>query len=744
MTTIDLSAVGIAQGYAIFGETGAAWDGHFVSSAGDMNGDGYADIILGVFYAERFYVVYGSSSNPGTIFLSTALNKTQGFAVLGATGTFSNAFGFSVSTAGDFNGDGYADVIIGAPYASPSSRFHAGECYVIFGSRDNPGTIDLSDELVSTQGFTILGEVASNYIGHAVSTAGDINGDGFADIVVIVQYAISRVDAGAAYVIYGSSSHRGTIDLSTGLTDTQGFAVMGRSSYYGDWSVSTAGDFNNDGYSDIIIGAAYASPSGRQNAGESYVIYGSRDNPGTIDLSLAFTNTQGFVISGGSAGDCAGYSVSTAGDVNNDGFADIIIGAHGADPDSRVQAGGAVVIYGSSGNPGTIDLSVALHSTQGFAIHGAASGDESGRAVGTAGDFNNDGYADLIIGAEYASLSSRPYAGISYVIYGSGWNPGTLDLSIGLTSAQGITVLGAAEYDHSGVAVGTTGDVNNDGYADIIIATTYAPTGTAEYFILYGYSEPTVSSTLSPLPTLSPTARPTARTTEPTVSSTLSPLPTLSPTARLTVAVPARTTAEISFGAIIGIALGGLVLLTACGYVLWTRLSSIWSFPRRPGAVINDISPVDNISNTALSSYQKHPVSTFESNALEPSAPPYAAVLTVGIVLDAGWNNNFLDGVLPPCVWYDVSNIDASNNFFTSTVPTEYANMRFLESLNIESNDLTGTIPNFFYDLTGLLSLCIGSNQLVGDLSTEILNINSLVELDFSYLYLSGEDINYS
>jgi hypothetical protein len=132
------------------------------------------------------------------------------------------------------------------------------------------------------------------------------------------------------------------------------------------------------------------------------------------------------------------------------------------------------------------------------------------------------------------------------------------------------------------------------------------------------------------VPTLSPTARLTARTTEPTVSPTLSALPTLSPTALPTTRLTeAGTTAEISFGAIIGIALGGLVLLTACGYVLWTRLSSVWSFLRRPGAVINDISPVDNISNTALSSYQKHPVSTFESNALEPSAPPYAAVLTV-------------------------------------------------------------------------------------------------------------------
>jgi hypothetical protein len=603
-STIDLSSTSNAQGYSIFGGSAAAYTGHYVGGAGDVNGDGYADIIIGELHVGRSYVIYGSGSNPNITVLSTTLNRTQGFAILGAAGDSSDGSGHSVSTAGDFNGDGYADVVIGAPYASPGSRLNAGECYVIFGSRSNPGTIDLSDVLVSTQGFAILGEVASNFIGHAVSTAGDINGDGFADIVVIVQYAITRVDAGAAYVIYGSSSHRGTIDLSIGLTDTQGFAVMGKSSYHGDWSVSTAGDFNNDGYSDIIIGAAYASPSGRQNAGESYVIYGSRDNPGTIDLSLAFTNTQGFVISGGSAGDCAGYSVSTAGDINKDGFADIIIGAYGADPDSRVQAGGAVVIYGSSGNPGTIDLSVALHSAQGFAIHGAASGDESGRAVGTAGDFNNDGYADLIIGVDYASFSSRPYAGISYVIYGSGWNPGTLDLSIGLTSAQGITVLGAAEYDHSGIAVGTTGDVNNDGYADIIVVTTYAPTGTAEYFILYGYSEPTVSSTLSPLPTLSPTVR-------------------------LTVAVPARTTAEISFGAIIGIALGGLALLTACGYVLWTRLSNTWSFPRRPGAVMNDISPVGNISNTAQSSYQKHPVSTFESNALEPSAPPYAAVLTV-------------------------------------------------------------------------------------------------------------------
>ena len=122
------------------------------------------------------------------------------------------------------------------------------------------------------------------------------------------------------------------------------------------------------------------------------------------------------------------------------------------------------MIYGSATNPGTIDLSTALSSTQGFTILGGASGDWSGWSVASAGDVNNDGYSDIIIGAPHAYPSSRSDAGQSYVIYGSATNPGTIDLSTALSSTQGFTILGGATYDSSGWSVASAGDVNNDGY----------------------------------------------------------------------------------------------------------------------------------------------------------------------------------------------------------------------------------------------------------------------------------------
>ncbi len=508
----DLSvALPNAQGFTILG--GAAYDqsGSSVSDAGDVNKDGYADIIIGAYLADtssrskpgKSYVIYGGPVNPGTINLSVALTNAQGFAILGgATGDQS---GRSVSAAGDVNNDGYADIIIGAYHPDFSSRTDAGKSYVIYGSATNPGTIDLSVALTSTQGFVILGEAisVSDYGAHySLSAAGDVNNDGYADIIIGTKYASpnSRSIAGKSYVIYGSAINPGTIDLSVALTSTQGFAILGGAR--GDRSgvsVSSAGDINKDGYADIIIGANNASPNSRSQAGASYVIYGSAANPGTIDLSVALTSTQGFAVLGGAANDLSGYSASAAGDFNKDGYADIIIGTSHALPfrigtlhqsPLSTSVGKSYVIYGNATNPGTIDLSVALTSTQGFVILSEAVNDYSGRSVSAAGDVNNDGYADIIIGAYNADPSSRSGAGKSYVIYGSATNPGTIDLSVALTSTQGFAILGGARGAQSGVSVSAAGDLNKDGYADIIIgASMESPSSrwnAGQSYVIYG------------------------------------------------------------------------------------------------------------------------------------------------------------------------------------------------------------------------------------------------------------------
>jgi hypothetical protein len=164
-------------------------------------------------------------------------------------------------------------LIVGADLGDDGG-FDAGEAYVIFGSRAPFSTIDLST-LTAAQGFIIRG-AADDRAGHSVANAGDVNGDGIDDLIVGAQLSDGGgTDAGEAYVIFGSRAGFGTIDLTT-LTSAQGFRIQGDlAGDYAGWSVSAAGDVNGDGLDDIIVGAPFGDDGGL-NAGEAYVIFGSR------------------------------------------------------------------------------------------------------------------------------------------------------------------------------------------------------------------------------------------------------------------------------------------------------------------------------------------------------------------------------------------------------------------------------------------------------------------------------------
>ncbi len=416
------------NGFVINGIDVGDSSGYSVSSAGDVNGDGIDDLVIGALSADpngkgdagETYVVFGSSSGFNASLELSALDGTNGFVINGIDGGDSS--GWSVSSAGDVNGDGIDDLVIGALFADPNGKGDAGETYVVFGSSSgfNP-SLELS-ALNGNNGFVINGIDQTGVSGISVSSAGDVNGDGIDDLVIGAIFAApnGKDGAGETYVVFGSSSgFNPSLELSA-LDGTNGFVINGID--VGDSSgisVSSAGDVNGDGIDDLVIGALSADPNGKGDAGETYVVFGSSSgfNP-SLELS-ALDGTNGFVINGIDVGDSSGISVSSAGDVNGDGIDDLVIGARSADPNGKGDAGETYVVFGSSSgfNP-SLELS-ALDGTNGFVLNGIDVGDSSGYSVSSAGDVNGDGIDDLVIGARSADPNGKSGAGETYVVFGT-------------------------------------------------------------------------------------------------------------------------------------------------------------------------------------------------------------------------------------------------------------------------------------------------------------------------------------
>ena len=523
---IALSGLDGTNGFTVTGIDPYDYAGFSVSSAGDVNGDGYDDLIVGARFADpggesdagETYVVYGGANAPGTdgVLALSVLDGTNGFTLTGIDP--GDRSGVSVSSAGDVNGDGYDDLIIGADGASRSdpNEEGSGETYVVYGGASAPGTetddgrkvFDLS-ALDGTNGFALTGIERFDVSGFSVSSAGDVNGDGYDDLIIGADGA-NRVDpngegSGETYVVYGGSSAPGTdgVLVLSALDGTNGFTLSGIDpDDESGRSVSSAGDVNGDGYDDLIIGAYGADPNGERGAGETYVVYGGASAPGT-DGVLALSGLDGksgFTLTGIDRGDVSGYSVSSAGDVNGDGYDDLIIGAREANPNGA-RSGATYVIYGGASAPGTdgvLALS-ALDGTNGFTLNGIDPADESGASVSSAGDVNGDGYDDLVIGAYGADPNGERGAGETYVVYGGASAPGTdgvLELSA-LDGTNGFTLTGIDADDQSGRSVSSAGDVNGDGYDDLIIGARGAdPNGldSGETYVVYGGATGTEST----------------------------------------------------------------------------------------------------------------------------------------------------------------------------------------------------------------------------------------------------------
>jgi FG-GAP repeat protein len=377
--------------------------GSSVADAGDFNGDGFADLIVGAPLSSLSGVVFVYSGANGE-----ELARWSGPSVNGQ-------FGFSVAGAGDINHDGYDDVMIGASLANFSGAQAAGSVYLYSGATGNL--------LYQWNGTT-----AYQNFGTSVAGVRDVNLDGYDDLLVGAPgtKVANKPNAGAAFLYSGANG--ALLHQLNGNTAYDNFGT----------ALSYAGDVNRDGIPDLIVGAPGADPGGLSSAGMVYVYSGA-------DATLLYQ------WNGTAADDEFGYSVSNAGDLNRDHYDDLIIGAPWADPHGVSNSGSA---YAFSGKDGSMM----------FRREGKTADDSFGFSVSHAGDFNLDGYADVIIGAPGLNQ-----LGVS--------SEGTALLCSGADAAILKVWRGEFRGENFGYSVSTAGDVNQNGRPELIVGARNTGTG---------------------------------------------------------------------------------------------------------------------------------------------------------------------------------------------------------------------------------------------------------------------------
>ncbi len=449
-------------------------------------------------------LLIGSSVWAGPVITIDALGAVR----ITFPGTINYEIGASVASAGDFNGDGYRDAIIGAPSFEPvdfGNEYNNGAVFIVSGAQLNRdrGEIDLSSN--SFDGVTIMGRFESR-IGSAVDCVKDVNGDGFDDIVI--GSAVLKT----GYIIFGSSKSRRLIPIND--LNESGVVVT-----HTGFSVAGAGDFNGDGFSDVLFGNPKSQKiqvkSGTKeteyDACRVTVIYGNSQLPAQIDSRIPSDNTfsireiagtragqkvcgdididadglsdivivaskggadnkgRAFLIKGRESVDTAEYDividhadrfVKNAGDVNGDGFPDLLIG---------MEDQSVFLLWGGKDLPGKMDLH-SLTPEMGTVIKNANNSVQIANGVG---DVNGDGYADIAIGLPMDSVRDKVHAGrVIFLFGGEKWPDiiNTQPMCIGeLSPVEYVVVEGTQPFGAFGASIAGLGDIQGDGLCDVII-----------------------------------------------------------------------------------------------------------------------------------------------------------------------------------------------------------------------------------------------------------------------------------
>ncbi len=432
-----------------------------VASAGDVNNDGFDDVIIGADEYDagetsegRAFVYMGTSGG-----LPTTPDWTAESNQIGAD------FGISVASAGDVNGDGYDDVIIGANLFD-AGQPNEGVVFVYHGSStglNKNGTRPTGNP--TNADWRAEGDLNDGAVGTAVAS-GDFNGDGYYDVVAGAdEYSLGQTGEGAVFVFRGSNTGLalgGTRPVG-GPANADWIAQSNRVDADFGFAVDSAGDVNNDNRDDLIVGA-WNWDETHLDEGRIFIYMGS-----STGLGLTPARTY----DSGQDGAQLGIAVAGAGDVNGDGFDDVIAGAYGYDH-PEIDEGAAFVFHGSIAGIGA-SPSWESEGNQGAALYGGA--------VSGAGDVNGDGFDDVIIGADHGDQGELD-EGLVFVYLGSSEGLGDTPNWI----AEGNQA--AAEFGYS---VAAAGNVNGDAFDDVIVgADEYDASGNSDEgaaFVFAGCSD---------------------------------------------------------------------------------------------------------------------------------------------------------------------------------------------------------------------------------------------------------------
>jgi hypothetical protein len=354
----------------------------------------------------------------GVVALGT-LDGSNGFRVDGPR------LGSGISGGGDVNGDGFADIIIGAPRATSGNLTQSGLSYVVFGGTTAHDSVFDLATLDGPNGFRIDGAATGDRSGTSVGLLDDFDGDGFDDLLIGAPLNSTTASyAGAGYVVFHAAQGAARVALN-GLDGNTGLILPGANANdYSGRTVSALGDFNGDGYGDLAV-IADRDDGATPVIGSAYVVFGSHTVFGASLALGSLNGSDGFRLDGSAVSQV--QTVARAGDINGDGLDDLIIGGSKATTVGGSQAGTSFVVFGTTVSPhATIDLG-NLDGHNGFHLLGLNANDHSGISVSGVGDFNGDGFDDFVIGASDADPHGSS-SGSAYLVFGKASFNANLDL----------------------------------------------------------------------------------------------------------------------------------------------------------------------------------------------------------------------------------------------------------------------------------------------------------------------------